>query len=189
MTSPYTPKSSPCFSCAIGCALTSPWPSKPALTQCLLKYSHFSLTLVSLFSSSWERSHHWEPGRTGRNHVEVLLCWEVLMDVVRQFLTSSSLSEVARPGRQPVAGSLCSLCLFPLLVSWKLLTFQATNGHNTSWSFWGLHVINPKITAQPQAIMQSSRYWKLSLFNENKKVQRSLIMFHIKPRFSKISDH
>lgn len=79
--------------------------------------------------------------------------------------------------------------LFPLLPSWKLLTFQATNSHNTFWSFWALHVTNPKITPQLQAIMQSSRYWKLSLFNDKKKVQWSLIIFHTKHRFLKILDH
>lgn len=113
MTPPYAPISFPYFRCAIGCALASPWPSKSALTQCLLKYSYSSLTLVSLFFSSWERiCHHSNTGRTGRNHVEVLLSWEVLMGVVRQFLTSSSLSEVARPGRQPGAGSLYCLSCF-----------------------------------------------------------------------------
>lgn len=130
MTSPYAPISFPSFSCAIGCALASPWPSKPALTQCLLKYSHSSLTLVSLFSSSWQRScHHSETGRTGRNHEEVLLRWEVLMGVVRQFLTPSSLSEVARPGRQPVAGSLCSLSLFYFLSCLHESSFSNISSH------------------------------------------------------------
>lgn len=129
-TSPYAPISFPSFRCAIGCALASPRPSKPALTQCLLKYSHPSLTLVSLFSSSWQRScHHSETGRTGRNHEEVLLRWEVLMGVVRQFLTPSSLSEVARPGRQPVAGSLCSLSLFYFLNCLHESSFSNISSH------------------------------------------------------------
>lgn len=72
----------------------------------------------------------------------------------------------------------------------KVANFQATNSHNTSWCFWASHVTNPKNTPQPQAIMQSSRYWKLSLFNDKKnKVQCSLVIFHIKHRFAKISDH
>ena len=160
----------PCFRCPVERALASPWPSKPALTQCSLKYSYSSLILFSLFFSSWERScHHLKSGRSGRNHVELLLCWEVLMGVVSQFLTSSSVSKVAGPGKQPAAGSLYCRFYSPLLPSLKLLRFLATDVHNTSWSFWVLHLINPKITPWPQAVMESSRYWELSLFNEKKK--------------------
>lgn len=146
----------PCFSCPMGYILTSPWPSKSILTQCSLKYSYSSLILLSLLFSSWETCHHSKTRRTGRNHVEELLCWEVLMGVVRQFLTSSSVSEVASPGKQPAAGSL--YCLFPppLLSLWKLLRFLATKACNTSWSFWVLHLINPNINPWMQAEMELS---------------------------------
>lgn len=125
----------------------------------------FSNTIFSFLLHLGEELSSLKNRENWRNHVEVLLCWEVLMGVVSQFLTSSSASEVASPGKQPVPGSLYS----PPQSSWKLLGFLATNACNTTWSFWVLHLIHPKIIPRPQAEKESSRYSEFSLFNNNKK--------------------
>lgn len=80
------------------------------------------------------------------------------------------ISEWSRRSWQAASGRLPLLpFFFPLPSSWKLRRFLATNARNTSWSFWVLHLINPKITPQPQAVMESSRYSEFSLFRGKEK--------------------
>lgn len=73
------------------------------LAEVLLFFSNTIFSFLLHLGEELSSLKNWE---NWRNHVEVLLCWEVLMGVVSQFLTSSSASEVASPGKQPVPGSL-----------------------------------------------------------------------------------
>lgn len=71
-------QSFPCFSCPMGYTLLSPCPSKSTLTKCSPKYAYSSLMPFSLFFSQERSCHDLNTGSNGRNHVELLLCWEVL---------------------------------------------------------------------------------------------------------------
>lgn len=151
-----------------GIPLTFQISSHTVLAEVLLFFSNTSFSFLLLLGEKLSSFKNWENWQESCGGIVKLggingCCQTVPYIIITEW---SCQTWQAASGRFP----LLPFCLLlPLLPSWKLPMFQATNGHNTSWSFQALHVTNPKITPQLQAILQSSRYWKLSLFNEKKK--------------------
>lgn len=122
------------------------------LAEVLLFFSNISFSFLLLLGEKLSSFKNWENWQKSCGGIVKLggingCCQTVPYIVITEW--SCQTWQAAR-GRFPL---LLFFLWLPLSPSSKLPTFQATNGHDTSWSFQRLHVTNPKITPQLQAIM------------------------------------
>lgn len=177
-----------CHRMRSGISLTFQVCSHRVLAKVLLFFSNTSFSFLLLLGEKLSSFKNWENRHESCGGIVKLggingCCQTVPYILVIEW---SCQTWQAASGRFPLLPFFLS---FPLLPSSKLLTFQATNDHNTSWSFWALHVTNPKNRPTTTSNNASKQISKTVYSIIKKNVQCSLIIFHIKHRFSKISDH
>lgn len=132
-----------CHGMCSGISLTFQICTHTVLAEVLLFFSNTSFSFLLLLGEKLSSFKNWENWQKSCGGIVKLggingCCQTVPYILIAEW--SCQTWQAAR-GRFPL---LPFFLLFPLLPSWRLLTFQATNGDNTSWSFWVLHVTNPK---------------------------------------------